>query len=102
MIPIDNKKMVTTMNGSSSLENLDDIDKPNVLIFEDKDYHNNILDNLNMLRKNKQFCDVILQVSIDFYNGLHELSAHRTDRMSKSQLPFGDQQWVKAMTGLCV
>ena len=34
----------------------------NVFVYEDKEYHNNMLDNLNMLRKNRQFCDVILQV----------------------------------------
>ena len=60
--------MVSTMSSSSSLENISDIDKPNVMVFEDKEYHSNILDNLNMLRKNKQFCDVILHVSNHLIN----------------------------------
>lgn len=36
--------------------------KKNVFVYEDKEYHSSMLDNLNMLRKNRQFCDVILQV----------------------------------------
>lgn len=39
----------------------------NVFVFEDKEYHSNMLDNLNMLRKNRQFCDVILQVYLSSY-----------------------------------
>ena len=36
----------------------------NVFVYEDKEYHCSILDNLNMLRKNRQFCDVILRVCV--------------------------------------
>jgi influenza virus NS1A-binding protein len=74
--------MVTTLNSSSSLENIDDIDKANVMVFEDKEYHNNILDNLNMLRKNKQFCDVILQVGNN--QDIHEFYAHKVVLSSAS------------------
>lgn len=34
----------------------------NVFIFDDTSYRELIFDNLNKLRKNRQFCDVTLQV----------------------------------------
>ena len=38
-----------------------------VFFYEDKEYRNSTMfDNLNMLRKNRQFCDVILQVYLFF------------------------------------
>jgi hypothetical protein len=52
--------MITTVN--KSMESIDENETSNVFVFEDKEYHNNIFDNLNMLRRNRQFCDVILQV----------------------------------------
>lgn len=36
----------------------------NVFVFEDNSYRESIFENLCKLRKNKQFCDVILQVCI--------------------------------------
>lgn len=38
----------------------------NVFVFDDTSYREVIFDNLNKLRKNKQFCDVTLQVFIIF------------------------------------
>lgn len=35
-------------------------------VYEDADHNNYLLEKLNTLRKNKQFCDVILQVSFIF------------------------------------
>lgn len=46
----------------------------NVFVFEDREYHSSMLDSLNMLRKNRQFCDVILQVSRRLFVYLHLLS----------------------------
>lgn len=40
----------------------------NVFVYEDKEYHSSMLDSLNMLRKNRQFCDVILQVCSFYFN----------------------------------
>ena len=33
-----------------------------IFIYEDNDHNNFLIEKLNTLRKNKQFCDVILQV----------------------------------------
>ena len=55
--------MATQLNGNASMDNQTDDGGPDMMVFEDKDHQNSILDNLNQLRKSKQFCDVILQVS---------------------------------------
>ncbi|CAG2103509.1 unnamed protein product, partial [Medioppia subpectinata] len=95
----------TVLNGSS--ESLRETEGSNVFVFEDKEYHNNVLDNLNMLRKNKQFCDVILQIGS--HQDIHEIYAHKVVLSSASPYllelfssdstcPTGVQQY-KLLTG---
>ena len=92
------------MNGSSSLENIDDIDKQNLMVFEDKEYHSNILDNLNMLRKNKQFCDVILQVStcpiLPFLMSTHKLTERFHQFIVRRPTVGHSNDWIVCMTDL--
>lgn len=41
---------------------LDAENRPETFVYEDKDHHSFLLEKLNTLRQNRQFCDVILQV----------------------------------------
>ncbi|XP_052122389.1 influenza virus NS1A-binding protein homolog isoform X2 [Frankliniella occidentalis] len=57
-------------------------DAPGPLIFDDTDHHCRTLQALNMMRKNRHFCDVILHV------GNAELHAHRAVLASASSYLF--------------
>jgi influenza virus NS1A-binding protein len=72
--------MITTVN--KSMESIDENETSNVFVFEDKEYHSNIFDNLNMLRRNRQFCDVILQIGNQ--QDIHEIYAHKVVLSSAS------------------
>ncbi|XP_035224105.1 influenza virus NS1A-binding protein homolog isoform X1 [Stegodyphus dumicola] len=52
-----------------------DVPQSNIFIFDDTAYRETIFDNLNKLRKNKQFCDVTLQVGAS--QDVREVYAHR-------------------------
>lgn len=75
------KTMVNTMEGDTTNQIKDKKGNP-VFVYEDTDYHSTMLDNLNMLRKNRQFCDVILQVGTN--QEIHEIYAHKVVLSSAS------------------
>lgn len=52
-----------------------EVKSSNIFIFDDNSYRESIFENLNKLRKNKQFCDVILQ--IEAFQDVREIFAHR-------------------------
>lgn len=60
----------------------DEESQKEVFIFDDGECLNSTLKNLNKLRKNKHFCDVVLQV------GAHEIHAHRPVLASVSPYLF--------------
>lgn len=60
----------------------DEENQKEVLVFDDAECVNSTLKNLNKLRKNKHFCDVVLQV------GAHEIHAHRPVLASASPYLF--------------
>lgn len=41
---------------------MDAENRQETFVYEDKDHHSFLLEKLNTLRQNRQFCDVILQV----------------------------------------
>lgn len=51
-----------------------EVQTPNVFVFDDNTYRESIFENLNKLRKNRQFCDVILQIEA---SDVKEIFAHR-------------------------
>ncbi|KAH7984438.1 hypothetical protein HPB52_020724 [Rhipicephalus sanguineus] len=57
-----------------------------MLVFDDSAHLNKVLMNLNKLRKNKQFCDVVLHVGSD--QDMHEIYAHRAVVASVSPYLF--------------
>jgi len=60
-----------------------DTDREETFIYEDSDHHNYLLEKLNTLRKNKQFCDVILQVGTQ--QDVYEIYGHRAILASASR-----------------
>lgn len=98
--------MAAAMNDSPSLENISTDGTPNVMIFEDTDHHNSVLENLNQLRKSKQFCDVILQVSDRYLLGVHSRAAThqltgRSNLLSARRPTVGNSNdWIVCMTEL--
>lgn len=56
-------------------------------LFNDDQYHSAMLENLNMLRKNRQFCDVILQIGTN-HQDIHEIYAHKVVLSSSSTYLF--------------
>ncbi|XP_025835540.1 influenza virus NS1A-binding protein isoform X3 [Agrilus planipennis] len=77
-------KMKSMSNGHSSTEKLDMVENEiNLnLVFHDEVHHGNLLEGLNKMRKNRQFCDVILHV------GNIEIHAHRAVLASASPYLF--------------
>ncbi|XP_054156662.1 influenza virus NS1A-binding protein homolog [Oppia nitens] len=71
--------MVST---TESIRDNDEDQHSPVLLIEDKTYQKSILDNLNMLRKNKQFCDVILQINNK--QDIYEIYGHKVVLASAS------------------
>ncbi|XP_054713920.1 influenza virus NS1A-binding protein homolog B-like isoform X2 [Uloborus diversus] len=67
--------MVEEMDGVPVKEKKKEAKPLNVCIFEDVSYREKIFENLNKLRKNRQFCDVILQVGAS--QDVKEVHAHR-------------------------
>lgn len=51
---------------------LDAENRPETFVYEDKDHNSFLLEKLNTLRQNRQFCDVILQVKLNLFEIIHK------------------------------
>jgi influenza virus NS1A-binding protein len=83
-MPASRNRVRAEMMDSDRMEDLEDLKEPqhwdqDKLIYEDKHHKNLVLSSLNTLRRNRDFCDVVLQV------GHADIHVHRAVLASQSR-----------------